>query len=168
MNKYLQHYPIELQNQIDKLHAQGKLAQYLADRYPDQHTIQSDKALYQFCQAIKESKMKNAPQLDKVQYDNRLTIDYHALGLNTSISRVQGSKLKLKKEIRVASAFKTAPLPFLRIIVVHELAHLKEHDHNKAFYQLCTHMEPDYHQIEFDCRVYLFWQSTTKHHQGID
>jgi predicted metal-dependent hydrolase len=168
MNKYLQHYPIELQNQIDSLHAQGKLAQYLADRYPDQHTIQSDKALYQFCQAIKENKIKNAPQLDKVQYDNRLTIDYHALGLNTSISRVQGAKLKMKKEIRVASAFKAAPLAFLRMIIVHELAHLKERDHNKAFYQLCKHMEPDYHQIEFDCRVYLFWQSTIKHYPRID
>ncbi|HYG06232.1 MAG TPA: YgjP-like metallopeptidase domain-containing protein, partial [Stenotrophomonas sp.] len=38
---------------------------------------------------------------------------------------------------------------------VHELAHLKESDHNKAFYQLCLHMEPDYHQLEFDLRLYL-------------
>lgn len=44
------------------------------------------------------------------------------------------------------------------MIVVHELAHLKEHDHNKAFYQLCCHILPDYHQLEFDCRVYLLWQ----------
>lgn len=168
MNKYLQHYPIELQNQIEALHTKGKLAQYLTDRYPDQHNIQSDKALYQFCIAIKERKIKTAPALDKVQYDNRLTIDYHALGLNTSISRVQGGKLKTKKEIRIASAFKTVPLAFLRMIIVHELAHLKEHDHNKAFYQLCKHMEPDYHQIEFDCRVYLFWQSTLQDHHQID
>jgi len=35
------------------------------------------------------------------------------------------------------------------------LAHLKETDHNKAFYQLCTHMAPDYFQLEFDLRVYL-------------
>jgi predicted metal-dependent hydrolase len=41
------------------------------------------------------------------------------------------------------------------MIVVHELAHLKEKQHNKAFYQLCQHMLPDYHQIEFDVRVYL-------------
>ncbi|HAL21836.1 MAG TPA: metal-dependent hydrolase, partial [Stenotrophomonas sp.] len=43
----------------------------------------------------------------------------------------------------------------LRMIVVHELAHLKEADHNKAFYQLCQHMEPDYLQLEFDTRLYL-------------
>jgi predicted metal-dependent hydrolase len=41
------------------------------------------------------------------------------------------------------------------MIVVHELAHLKEKEHNKAFYSLCEHMEPDYHQLEFDLRLYL-------------
>jgi predicted metal-dependent hydrolase len=44
------------------------------------------------------------------------------------------------------------------MIVVHELAHLKELDHNKAFYQLCQYMLPDYHQLEFDLRVYLTWR----------
>ncbi len=41
------------------------------------------------------------------------------------------------------------------MIVVHELAHMKERDHDKAFYQLCMHMEPEYGQLEFDLRVYL-------------
>jgi len=41
------------------------------------------------------------------------------------------------------------------MIVVHELAHLKEKDHNKAFYKLCEHMLPNYHQLEFELRVYL-------------
>ncbi len=41
------------------------------------------------------------------------------------------------------------------MIVVHELAHLKEKEHNKAFYQLCCHMEPQYHQLEFDTRLWL-------------
>jgi hypothetical protein len=26
---------------------------------------------------------------------------------------------------------------------------------DKAFYQLCQHMEPNYMQYEFDCRLYL-------------
>ena len=41
------------------------------------------------------------------------------------------------------------------MIVVHELAHLKEKEHNKPFYNLCMHMEPDYLQLEFDLRLYL-------------
>ena len=41
------------------------------------------------------------------------------------------------------------------MIVVHELAHMKERDHDKAFYALCRHMEPEYHQFEFDLRLYL-------------
>jgi predicted metal-dependent hydrolase len=41
------------------------------------------------------------------------------------------------------------------MIVVHELAHLKEKQHDKAFYKLCCWMEPDYHQFEFDLRLYL-------------
>jgi len=41
------------------------------------------------------------------------------------------------------------------MIVVHELAHLREKDHDKSFYQLCQHMEPRYHQLEFELRVYL-------------
>ena len=60
---------------------------------------------------------------------------------------MQGGKLKAKAEIRVATVFRNAPEPFLRMIVVHELAHLKEKEHNKAFYQLCCHMEPQYHQL---------------------
>ena len=71
------------------------------------------------------------------------------------VSRVQGNKLKAKREIRVASLFKEVPVEFLRMITVHELAHIKEKAHDKAFYKLCTHMEPQYHQYEFDLRVYL-------------
>lgn len=66
---------------------------------------------------------------------------------------MQGGKLKAKAEIQIAALFKEAPAPFLKMIVVHELAHLRKH-HNKAFYQLCEHMEPGY-QLEFDLRLYL-------------
>ena len=68
---------------------------------------------------------------------------------------MQGNKLKAKREIRVAALFKHTPLEFLRMIVVHELAHLKISAHDKAFYQLCSYMEPRYHQLEFELRVYL-------------
>jgi hypothetical protein len=77
------------------------------------------------------------------------------LGTNAFVSRVQGGKLKSKNEIRIATLFREAPEPFLQMIVVHELAHLKEKNHDKAFYQLCCHMLPDYHQLEFDTRLWL-------------
>ena len=66
-----------------------------------------------------------------------------------------GKKLKSTNSIKISSFFKRAPEPFLRMIVVHELAHFKEKDHNKQFYNLCKHMISDYHQLEFDTRVYL-------------
>ena len=68
---------------------------------------------------------------------------------------MQGGQLKAKREIRIASLFREAPAPFLRMIVVHELAHLKEREHDKAFSALCRHMEPAYHQLEFDVRLWL-------------
>ena len=157
--KYLQHYPLALQDKIRQLQAQNSLGEYIAQRYPQQHTIQTDKALYDYCNDIKQAFLRNAPLLDKVMYDNRLSIEHHALGLNTAISRVQGGKLKAKKEIRISAFFKETPAEFLRMITVHELAHLKERNHDKAFYQLCQYMEPDYHQFEFDCRVYLTWKN---------
>jgi predicted metal-dependent hydrolase len=99
--------------------------------------------------------MRQSNPLSKVIYDDKLDVIHQALGLHTFISRVQGGNLKAKHEIRIASVFKHAPLAFLNMIVVHELAHLREKQHNKAFYQLCQHMEADYHQLEFDTRLYL-------------
>jgi UTP pyrophosphatase len=157
--KYLQHYPLALQDKIRQLILQDQLGRYINERYPHTHSIQTDKALYIYCEEIRQSYLRNTPILNKVLYDNRLTIEYHALGLNTAISRVQGGKLKAKKEIRISSFFKAVPSEFLRMIVVHELAHLKQTQHDKAFYQLCEYMEPDYHQLEFDCRVYLTWKN---------
>ena len=156
--KYLQAYPATLQDKVRLLIAQQRLGEHLAKRYPDRHAVQSDKALYAYTMELKQQHLKNAPGIDKVLYDSKLDVVQRALGLHTAISRVQGSKLKAKKEIRVAALFKAAAPEFLQMIVVHELAHLKEHDHNKAFYQLCNYMLPDYHQLEFDLRVYLTWR----------
>ena len=98
--KYLQHYPVALQDKIRELQAQDKLGEYISQRYLQSHAIQNDKALYQYTNDIKQAFLRNVPQLDKVHYDNRLTLEHHALGLNTAISRIQGGKLKVKKEIK--------------------------------------------------------------------
>ncbi len=106
-------------------------------------------------QDLKIEYLRNAEPVSKVAYDSKIHVVQHALGLHTQISRVQGSKLKAKHEIRIASVFRDAPLEFLRMIAVHELAHLKEKQHDKAFYKLCCWMEPHYHQFELDLRLYL-------------
>ncbi|MFT6389788.1 MAG: putative metal-dependent hydrolase [Cellvibrionaceae bacterium] len=41
------------------------------------------------------------------------------------------------------------------MIAVHELAYLKENEHNKAFYRICLHMLPNYHQLEFEMGLIL-------------
>ena len=156
--KYLRGYPSHLQEQIALMIESGRLGDYLERRYPGRHEVQSDKALYSYAMTLKQEHLRNAPAPDKVLYDNKLDVVHKALGLNTAISRVQGGKLKAKKEIRVASLFKEAAPEFLQMILVHELAHLKERDHSKAFYQLCEYMLPGYHQLEFDLRVYLTWR----------
>lgn len=156
--RYLKAYPTHLQEQVRQMIDQGRLGEYLARRYPDRHDVQSDRALYGYTNALRQEYMRSAPAIDKVVYDNKLDVVQKALGLHTAVSRVQGGRLKAKKEIRVASLFKEAAPEFLRMIVVHELAHLRERDHNKAFYQLCEHMLPGYHQLEFDLRLYLTWR----------
>ena len=153
--KYLTAYPEHLQAQVRQLLESGKLAQHLRHRYPEIHDIRTDKALYLYVQNLKNDTLKNGDQISKVLYDNKLHVIKNALGTHTYVSRVQGGKLKTKNEIRIASLFKYVPEAFLKMITVHELAHLKEKEHNKAFYQLCTYMEPEYHQYELDCRLYL-------------
>ncbi|WP_188007221.1 M48 metallopeptidase family protein [Photobacterium damselae] len=153
--KYLQGYPPHLLEQVQRLIEQDKLKDLLLKRYPKPHTITTEKALYDFTIDLKNQYIKKSAPLSKVNFDNKINVVNHALGLHTFVSRVHGNKLKTKNEIKIAALFKNAPLPLLRMIVVHELAHIKEKEHNKAFYQLCCHMEPNYHQLEFDTRLYL-------------
>ena len=118
-------------------------------------SVRSDPALYEYVCELKARHLRTAPPIAKVAYDPRLQRVRQALGTHTAVSRAQGGRLKAKREIRVASLFKDAPADFLRMIVVHELAHLRVRDHDRAFYSLCVHMEPDYHQLEFDLRLWL-------------
>jgi len=152
---YLAGYPVALVVQVQQLIVQDRLADLLRQKYPLAHTVRTDKALYDFALEFKNEYLRNVGQLSKVAFDSKLHVIKNALGMHTSISRVQGSNLKTKREIRVATIFREMPPEFLRMIVVHELAHMKEREHDKAFYQLCMHMEPDYPQLEFDLRAYL-------------
>jgi hypothetical protein len=159
--KYLSAYSPALRQQVQQLIDEKQLGAWLKRRYVDAlvqstpHTIQSDGALYEYVQRLKQQHMRSSNAISKVFYDARMHVIDNALGQHTFVSRVQGSKLKSKNEIKVSALLKTLPEALLRMVVVHELAHLREKDHNKAFYQLCQHMEPDYHQLELDLRLFL-------------
>ena len=153
--KYLSAYPDSLKARVQQLLDQNKLGDMLLKKYPRSHGVRTDKALYDYVMALKNEFLRSSEPLSKVAFDNRLQVIAHALGTHTAISRVQGSQLKAKREIRVSALFKEVPDAFLKMIAVHELAHIKEKEHDKDFYKLCTYMEPRYHQYEFDLRVYL-------------
>lgn len=153
--KYLSHYPVQIRQQAQRLLDEKRLGDYLLKNYPTAHNVTSAKALYDYTLDIKNTYIRKSNPLSKVIYDDKIHAVKHALGLHTYISRIQGNKLKAKQEIRISSTFKRGPEAFLKMIVVHELAHLKEKEHNKAFYKLCQHMEPSYHQLELHLRLYL-------------
>ncbi|WP_294768411.1 YgjP-like metallopeptidase domain-containing protein [uncultured Rhodoferax sp.] len=153
--RYLNGYPAEALGQVQRMLDEGRVGDWLMRRYPQAHGMRTDKVLYDYVQDLKAEYLRSAEPLSKVAFDSKLHVVKNALGTHTTVARVQGNKLKAKREIRVASLFKDTPEPFLKMIVVHELAHLREREHDKAFYQLCTHMEPSYHQLEFEVRIYL-------------
>ena len=160
MLKYLNGYDAQLKSKVQTLIDQKKLGEYLLSRYSDTHVYTTDKSLYAYVQELKNAHLRSSSPIAKVLYDTKIRDINAALGTHTFVSRVQGGKLKAKNEIRISHVFKKVPEAFLRMIVTHELAHLKEKEHNKAFYKLCTYIEPAYHQFEFDLRIYLTYRDT--------
>lgn len=153
--KYLTGYPADTQSQVQQLIADARLGENLLRRYPSCHEVRSDKQLYTYANDLKNTYMSKAQPLSRVSYDAKIKVMEHALGQHHYIPRKQGQKIKMVNAIKIASVFRLVPEAFLKMIVVHELAHFKEREHNKSFYQLCRHMEPQYHQYEFDTRLYL-------------
>lgn len=153
--KYLEAYSATVQAQVRELIVQDRLGDYIHSRYGEAHEVRTDSALRLAAVALKNRFLRTTVPLDKVHYDSKLQVLSHALGTHTTVIRAQGHRLKASREIRVATVFRDAPAEFLKMILVHELAHLKESEHNKAFYQLCIHMAKNYHQLEFDLRLYL-------------
>jgi predicted metal-dependent hydrolase len=160
VEKYISGHSPELILRVQTLVDQNRLGPWLLGRYPVPHGISNDKDLREMVLVYKNRYLKNSGPLSKVVYDKSIRISDNALGLHSFVTRSQGAKLKRKNEIRISSVLKKAPQELLEMVVVHELAHLKEKDHNKVFYQLCSHMLADYHQLEFDMYLYLIHLET--------
>jgi len=155
IHKYLKNYSPTIIAQVESLIKTDRLASYLLEKYPRPHDVANDNDLRDFVSTLKNLHMKKSQPLSKIMYDSKIHVIHNALGLHSYVTRVQGGRLKSKNELRISAIFKNMPEAFLNMIVVHELAHLKEKEHNKAFYRLCLHMLKDYHQLELDMRLYL-------------
>lgn len=165
---YISNYPEQILQQVRQLIHQQQLGNWLEKRYPERHEIQSDQALFDYVTELKNRYMRNVSAISKVRYDSKLSVVHHALGLNVRKAQLQGNKIRRKHDIIIASVFREAPPEFLRMIAVHELAHLKESQHDKAFYQLCSYMEPSYHQLEFDFRLYMTQRDLVRKSQNTE
>ncbi|MFT6388449.1 MAG: putative metal-dependent hydrolase [Cellvibrionaceae bacterium] len=153
--KYLRGYPAETLQQVQAVINAGNLGATLLEKYPKRHEIRSDKQLYEYTMELKNCYLGKTHSLNRVVYDSKIKVIQQALGQHHYITRVHGNKTKTVNEIKIASVFRSASAAFLNMILVHELAHFREKEHNKSFYRLCRHMEPQYHQYEFDLRLYL-------------
>lgn len=153
--KYLNGYSEELISQVDQAIKENKLGIILKSRYKSKHTITTDKELYNLTVSIKNQYMKNSKMPNRVYYDNKIETLNNALGLHSYIPIQHGKKIKVINDIKISMNFKNMPYEFLYNVLIHEIAHLKEKDHNKAFYNLCQNMSPDYFQVDFDLRLYL-------------
>lgn len=155
IKKYLGNYSPSIIQQAQSLVDNDQLGDFLRQRHSTTHTIYNDSDLREYVLGLKNQHMKKSSPLSKVIYDDKIHVVNNALGLHTYVSRQQGGKLKAKNELRVSAMFKKSSPALLNMIVVHELAHLKEKEHNKAFYRLCLHMLPNYYQLEFEMRLML-------------
>ena len=86
--KYIAHYSEQIQSQAATLISTGRLGEYLDKKYPNRHQVQSDKALYQYSNDIKNQYMRKSSPLSQVSYNSKLAVLNHALGIHTYQSRV--------------------------------------------------------------------------------
>jgi predicted metal-dependent hydrolase len=100
--KYLTAYSESVQSQVRELIEQDRLAALLRKKYAAAHDIRTDKALYDYVMDLKQRYLRSSEPINKVAFDSKLKVIQHALGTHTMVSRVQGGKLKAKREIRHA------------------------------------------------------------------
>ena len=110
-SNYLAGYPPALLAQVQPLLDAGRLGETLRRRYPEGHEVRSERALVEYVNALKREHLRSAPPLAKVLWDPKLHILRNALGTHTTVSRVQGTQLKAKREIRSRACSSRRPRP---------------------------------------------------------
>ena len=95
---------------IAPVQAQDKVLNLYSARH-----YQTDEALYAYTLALKARFLRSAESPVKVVFDNHLQVTANALGSNGHVPRIQGKRIKSKREIRVASVFKEEEALLMRI-----------------------------------------------------
>ena len=90
---YLAGYPPDLLASAASLLQQGIVLDTLSRRYGPPHELRTDGALYGYVMQIRGRYLRSADPLSRVAYDNRLHVVRNALGMHTTVSRVQGGRL---------------------------------------------------------------------------
>jgi len=67
-------------------------------------------------------------------------------GVRITSARTRWGSCSSSRNLNFTYRLCMAPLPVIEYVVVHELAHLKEHNHSKAFWQVVAEIDPAYKQ----------------------
>lgn len=99
---YLKNYPESIKEQIATLLTEQKLEKLLKMRYPINHNIKSDKALYQYTVNIKNTYLKQTSPLRRICFDEQI-VD-HSLISDTPDDSLQYNSFIINRlsEIRIA------------------------------------------------------------------
>ena len=63
--RYIQGYPEHIITPVTKMYQDGRLETWFNQRYPEHHTIKSEKALFNYTMAIKNRYMKRATKRNR-------------------------------------------------------------------------------------------------------
>lgn len=128
--------------------------QALLIEYPLKNHIRTDEDLYAFTEKLRKKFLPQSPQLTRVTYRRP------PYGGVSGLSVVLGAYVHSTSEIMIDPLLKTAPFNFLRVIVLHELAHHAptpngERGHGNYFNELFKRMVPNSRKLMSDVQRYL-------------
>lgn len=98
--KYLAGYSESLLNKVKNLIHEDKLGEYIKNKYPEAHTIRTDRALYDFTMNIKNRFLQKSQPLGRVIYDSKINAVDHVLGMHYYISKVRDQKLNQSMKLK--------------------------------------------------------------------